>query len=263
MSWKRSVGGDGDGMGGDLQDAHASQCPVFGRKVPRRRRGWRSFFPVWLGVVAWLFGGMQGMAAIVLTLSGSAGSSWVTMAGSGSLEFTGGLATASSSSFLQLPDGNSAWARAGNNLGDYLGPEWVNSGREGRAHELSGDLRVEGSGESAFSYTFETVRLDDDLSPGGDDLDLRLGSVRLYPESMGETVVSLRGQAVFSLGDGNTFDDLVSGHYSLGGFGNAGGDSLQLVIQTIPEPSSGALALSALWCWFSRGRARKARAPET
>lgn len=196
-------------------------------------------------------------AAIILTFMGLSGSPHMTVTGSGSITSTGSAGGGSNSSFLLVPDATPEWTQVRNNVGDYLASTWSSVGSEGRELPLTGNLQVMGSGSAEFGFTFEHLRLDDDVSPGGDDLDLRFSSAQPYPEYPAGITVSLAGTSTFTLQDGNTFDDLIPGTYRITGLGDAGNDSIDYVIrQTIPEPSSVLLLAVVTASWSLRRRRR-------
>lgn len=198
---------------------------------------------------------------LILTITGSPGSSSLTISGTGSIASSGSPASGAGSSFLMIPDGNPAWEVASHNWGDFLGAGWVNFGTVGRELSSTGDLRLVGSGSSDFSFTFDHLRMDDDAGAGGDDLDLRYDSTQTYPDYPSGIDVMLAGSSTFSLGDGNSFDDLIQGTYSLGGFGNGGARSIDLVIsQAVPEPSSLVLMGVVMSVLFQRRRSAVAEA---
>lgn len=196
-------------------------------------------------------------ADLIVTFTGSSGSPNMTVSGDGSITSTGSPANSINSSFLALPDSTPEWQTANLNVGDYLADTWTNSGSQGRELSLTGDLRLIGSGSAEFNYTFDNLRFDDDSGAGGDDLDLRFDSAQTYPDYPAGITVSMAGSSTFALGDGNTFDDLILGTYSLGGFGASGSESVNFVItQAVPEPSSFVLmGLFTALC-FRRRRTR-------
>ncbi len=178
-------------------------------------------------------------ADLVFTITGESGSSAMTIAGSGSIVSSGSPAGGSNSSFLQVPDGTPSWQGARNNIGDFLAGSWTSSASAGAELPLAGNLRLVGTGSSTFNFTFDHLRFDDDASVGGDDLDVRFDSSQAYPDYPSGITVSLAGSATFTLGDGNTFDDLIPGTYGLDGFGDSGNSRVEFVIMSaIPEPSS-------------------------
>lgn len=196
-------------------------------------------------------------ADLIVTFTGSSGSPNMTVTGEGTITSTGSLANSINSSFLALPNSTPEWQTANLNVGDYLADTWTNFGSQGRELPLSGDLRLLGSGSAEFNYTFDHLRFDDDTAPGGDDLDLRFDSAQAYPDYPAGITVSMAGSSTFALADGNTFDDLILGTYSLGGFGASGNESVDFVItQAVPEPSSFVLmGLFTALC-FRRRRTR-------
>lgn len=203
--------------------------------------------------------------AIVFHITGTPGSTLLTVEGSGSVVMSGPIVAETNSSFLQVPDGGGEWRSVRNNIGDFLGLGWIRSGSsEGSEWALQGDLRFEGEAildaNARFSYAITRLRMDDDVSPGGDDLDLRLETVESFPAASGGVVLTAAGQSMFSMGDGNTFDRLVPGVYEVLGLGDGGTDGVRYVIEpiSIPEPSGSLLVgLGIWWCLGSRRHKRR------
>lgn len=227
---------------------------VRGTLVSRRR--WAVV--VWVALLVGWWGAFASTAfgALVLTVTGTPGSSRMAIDRRGSVATTGSAAEAKRSSFFHLPGDEAEWKRVGNNVGDFLGPGWAKGTSEGRELLLEGDLRVVGTGSSAFSFAVESLRLDDDVTAGGDDFDLRFGSTQTYPDYPAGLTVSVTGSGTFTLEDGNTFDDLVAGHYRLPGWGEDGAGVLEFAIipKTVPEPSVMGLIGGALGWWLTRRR---------
>lgn len=194
----------------------------------------------------------------MFTITGSPGSAHLTIAGEGSIQEMGAAAGAAGSSFLLVPDPAGVWVSANNNLGDLFTGGWTNFGSVGRELELTGDLRLEGTGSAEFSFSLDHLRFDDDVSIGGDDLDLRFAGTQSFPDYGAGITVAAEGSATFSLGDGNTFEDLIQGDYTLSGFGNGGTDSVTYRIsQAVPEPSSFVLMGAVTAVVFRRRRPRR------
>lgn len=204
---------------------------------------------MWLGLT------VEAPADLLFTVTGNPGNPILTIHGSGSIQASGSPGSDLNSSFLKVPDSTPSWLSAGNNVGDYLAGTWVGSGSEGAELVLAGDLRLVGTGSASFSYTFDHLRFDDDVSAGGDDIDLRFDGAQNFPDFPMGITVSAEGSSTFILADGNQFEDLNLGRYEITGFGASGTETVEfLFIQAVPEPSSLVLMGMFILLGFRRRR---------
>jgi hypothetical protein len=194
---------------------------------------------------AFLILSSQAKAALIIEISGIAGSNVINYTASGSITITS-LTSTTSNAIGRAPRAGVWESGFDNNLGDFI--------LTGNTSALNLALT------NAISYQLNSIEFGKieafDIgateTAGGDDFEIDMLGTISYPALIIGDVISWSGSGTFSLSGLNTFDTYFEpGTYS----STLDGGDFDLIISPIPEPSSTALlGLAGLACILRRRR---------